>query len=462
MTNNNLLTNLQDYAATAIDQHRIPAVSLAVWHEGELRQAAAGVLNLQTGVEATTDAIFQIGSITKVFTACLVMQLVDEGRVELDAPVKRYVRDFQIADPEATQTITVRQLLNHTSGMAGDYFPDDNGHQGNLIARFVDRCNLLPLVHPVGAMYSYSNSAFAIAGRLVEVVRGISWYQAMMDYIYKPLGMHQAIADPADVLRYRAAMGHVFDGANTERWVLPERTYLTLGQAPVGSTPTMSAANLITFARAHLDNGRNQAGDAWLSSAAIKTMQTRQLELPQQSLISRKYAGVGWGLTDYPANDLRVVGHAGATIGQLAMLQVIPEQQTAFAILMNGFRPAAMDAITADLLTALTGLDTTEPEPSATGTDSGQLTALTGRYESMDTRIDVSLKDGKLFAHTVYKVDPLPPETQELKPVEGGCFATYSLNGKRSRNLAFVDQDQNGVPAYLFRGGRLNQRVNHH
>ena len=159
------LDNLQAYAEQAIAKHNIPAMSVAIWKDGELSQAAAGCLNLTTGVEATTDSIFQIGSITKVMTTCLVMQLVDEGRVNLDKPVVDYLRDFMIADAEATQTITVRQLLNHTNGIAGDYFPDDEGHQGNLIARFVDRCSFLPLMHPVGEMFSYSNAAFCVAGR---------------------------------------------------------------------------------------------------------------------------------------------------------------------------------------------------------------------------------------------------------------------------------------------------------
>ena len=113
-------------------KYQVPAISLAVWHKGQLHQAACGILNLEAGVEATIDSVFQIGSITKVMTTCLVMQLVDEGRVDLDMPVKYYLRDFIIADPEASATITVRQLLNHTSGMAGDFFPDDQGHQGNL------------------------------------------------------------------------------------------------------------------------------------------------------------------------------------------------------------------------------------------------------------------------------------------------------------------------------------------
>ncbi len=112
-------------------------------------------------------------------TACLVMQLVDEGRVDLDCSVRDYLRDFQLADDSITQRLTVRQLLNHTSGIGGDFFPDDRGHQGNLIARYVDRCHLLPIVHPAGKMFSYSNSAYTVAGRLVEVVRGMSWYQAI-------------------------------------------------------------------------------------------------------------------------------------------------------------------------------------------------------------------------------------------------------------------------------------------
>ena len=147
-----LIANLQTYADQALVKHNIPAISLAVWKDGTLHEAAAGGLNINNGLPNTTDTIFQIGSITKVMTTSLIMQLVDEGLVHLDAPVKQYVRDFTIADPEASRSITVRQLVNHTNGMAGDYFPDDRGHEGNLIARYVDRCNLLPLIHPPGKM----------------------------------------------------------------------------------------------------------------------------------------------------------------------------------------------------------------------------------------------------------------------------------------------------------------------
>jgi CubicO group peptidase (beta-lactamase class C family) len=460
----NPLDNLQAYAEQAIAKHNIPAMSVAIWKDGELTQAAAGCLNLNTGVEATTDSIFQIGSITKVMTTCLVMQLVDEGKVNLDKPVVHYLRDFMIADAEASQSITVRQLLNHTNGIAGDYFPDDEGHQGNLIARFVDRCSFLPLMHPVGEMYSYSNAAFCVAGRLIEVVRGISWFQAMKEYLFEPLGMDHSIADPKDMIRYRTAMGHVFDGENTDRWVQPERAYLSLGQAPVGATPAMTAENLIRFARAHLEGGVNQQGQSWLSPESVKQMQIPQIGLPKASQLSSKHMGLGWGMSSYHAGNIKTIGHGGGTLGFLSMLQVIPEQNAAFAILTNSVRPSAIGGLTADLLSAITGLDLKEPEPASTS-PIAELEKIVGDYECLDTLIKVTSSGGKLMANILYKLDPLPPLDVELRHVEGlaeggHSFAAYNSKGERCLVIAFLKPDESAVPQYLFNGGRLNRRIN--
>ena len=458
-TSTSILDNVQAYTEAAVEQHHIPAASIAIWKDGQLHRGAAGILNLNTGVTATPDAIFQIGSITKVMTTCLVMQLVDEGKVTLDTPVKHYLPDFQIADAEASARITVRQLLNHTSGIAGDFFPDDRGHQGNLIARFVDRCSALPLVHPVGQQYSYSNSAFAIAGRLVEVVRGISWYQAMQDHLFAPLGMHHAIADPVDIIRHRAAIGHVREGDDSTHWQLPEHAYLSLGQAPVGTTPTMSAADLITFARAHLEGGLSQCGAPWLSEASVKAMQTAHFTLPSLSQISDKTAGLGWAKMHYTASNRKTLSHSGATLGFLSMLQLIPEQNAAFAVLINGFKPAAISAITRDLLQAVAGIDNREPEPpSDTVCAAADLQTYVGRYDSLDTSVTVSQQGEGLVARVVYHIDPLPPADLRLVPVDKrAAFAVYTPEGVRGNNLAFV-WEQGERPAYLFFAGRLNQR----
>ena len=464
MPNATPLANLQHYAEQALTTHNIPAISLAIWKDNTLHQAAAGCLNIQTGQTATTDTVFQIGSITKVMTTSLIMQLVDEGRVDLDTPIKHYLHDFIIADTEATHSITVRQLVNHTNGMAGDFFPDDRGHEGNLIARYVDRCNLLPLVHPPGTMYSYSNSAFAIAGRLIEVMRGMTWYQAMDTYLFTPLGMKHALADPKDMIRFSAAAGHIYADGDSERWALPDNPYLSLGQAAVGATPAMSAENLIRFARAHMEGGNNQQGEPWLSPASVAAMQTPQIEVPRGSTLLRKYAGLGWGLSEYPQQPpLKIAGHGGGTQGFLSMLQMIPEHNAAIAILINGFRPSAIEGLTNDLLRALADIPVQQPEPQSQAS-AEQLSAIVGVYESFDTHITVSQRETTFHAEIVYKIDPLPPLQLELRHLQDDklgefTFAPYTQEGRRVPAIVFLDNNAQGVPQYLFNGGRQNRRI---
>src|SRR3982750_2046248 len=112
------LTDVSEWIAqrlpALIEQYDVPGAAVAVLAGGEGVEHAAGVLSLSTGVEATTDSVFQIGSITKLWTSSLVMQLADEGRVDLEAPVRQYLPEFRIADESAAATITIRQLLSHT------------------------------------------------------------------------------------------------------------------------------------------------------------------------------------------------------------------------------------------------------------------------------------------------------------------------------------------------------------
>src|SRR5690349_524453 len=115
--------NLQSSLEAAVREHGVPGVSIAVLENGEIRTAAAGVANLDTGVPLTPNTVMHIGSITKVMNATLVMQLVEEGRIELDAPVRRYLPDLQLKDRDALDRITARMLLDHTSGIDGEWMP---------------------------------------------------------------------------------------------------------------------------------------------------------------------------------------------------------------------------------------------------------------------------------------------------------------------------------------------------
>src|SRR5690348_13480109 len=107
---------LRERLSALLDEFKVPGAAAAVSYRGEVIDVAAGILSKATGVEATVDSVFQVGSITKVWTTTLLMQLVDEGKLELDQPVRRYLPEFAIADAEAAAAITVRQLMCHTAG----------------------------------------------------------------------------------------------------------------------------------------------------------------------------------------------------------------------------------------------------------------------------------------------------------------------------------------------------------
>ncbi|MFI7643480.1 serine hydrolase domain-containing protein [Nonomuraea sp. NPDC049400] len=144
----------------------MPGAALAVHRRGEQLSVAAGVLNLDTGVDATGDSVFQLGSVGKAYTAALVVRLVEEGLLDLDTPVLSYLPGFRVADAEVTKTVTLRHLLGHTSGIDGDHFLD-TGRGDDALERYVESCAGLRQAHPLGAIMSYGNSGYAIIGRVV-------------------------------------------------------------------------------------------------------------------------------------------------------------------------------------------------------------------------------------------------------------------------------------------------------
>jgi len=455
-----MLDNFQHYADEMLEKHRLPALSMAVWKDGTLHKAASGILNIDTGVEATTDSIFQIGSITKVFTASLIMKLVEEGRVDLDKPVKQYLRSFQVADRKATETITVGQLLNHTNGIAGDYFVDDQNEDGPHIARFIDRCSQLPLVHPVGDGFSYSNVGFAVAGRLIEVVTGMSWFDAMEALIYQPLGMKQAICRPADVIRFRTALGHLPQKDQTKPWRASSGNYLCLGQAPAGTTPTMTASDLILFGRAHMEKGLNSKGERWLSEESVRTMQTPSVEMPVPSDVIRHTIGRGWILSQHLASGEWYASHTGGTNGQRALLKIFPEQQACFVLQMNEQNLSALTAIGDELTEKIAGLSMTpSAEKPEINLSPQALKKVVGQFCSYGGDYTVTLgADGAsaIFVSSVNEEDPLK---LKLKPLGEECFDQQNEQGISEGVVRFMSPDEQGRPSRLFVGGRIFQRI---
>ena len=455
-----MLDNFQHYADEMLEKHRLPALSMAVWKDGTLHKAASGILNIDTGVEATTDSIFQIGSITKVFTASLMMKLVEEGRVDLDKPVIHYLRSFQVADRKATETITVGQLLNHTNGIAGDYFVDDQNEDGPHIARFIDRCSQLPLVHPVGDGFSYSNVGFAVAGRLIEVVTGMSWFDAMEALIYQPLGMKQAICRPADVIRFRAALGHLPQKNQAEPWRTCSGNYLCLGLSSAGTTPTMTASDLILFGRAHMEKGLNGKCERWLSEESVRAMQTPSVEMPTPSDIIRSSMGRGWGLSQHLASGECYASHTGGTNGQCALLRIFPEQQACFVLQMNEQNLSALMDIGNELTEKIAGLSLTpSAEKPEINLSLKALEKLVGHFRSYGGDYTVTLGADGISATFVDSVNEEDTLKLKLKPLGEECFDQQNEQGISEGIVRFMNPDAQGRPSRLFVSARIFQRV---
>ncbi|HWS31579.1 MAG TPA: serine hydrolase domain-containing protein [Actinoplanes sp.] len=225
-------------------RHGVPGAQVAVLAGGEIRDEAAGVLSRATGVEVTTDAVFEVGSITKIWTATLVQRLADAGRLDLDRPIREHLPGFRLADPVATATMTARHLLTHTSGIDGNHFID-TGRNDDAIERFV--ATLAEAEHPLppGTVLSYSNSGYAVLGRLVEVLYGRPFHDVLRDELIVPLGLRTAAVDTYQAILRRAAVGHVGSEPVTD-WAV---SYYS---APSGSHFAISARELLQFVRLHL------------------------------------------------------------------------------------------------------------------------------------------------------------------------------------------------------------------
>ncbi len=468
-----MFDDLQSYAEAIITQHNIPAVSLALWKDGQLRTAAAGILNKNTGVEATRDSIFQIGSVSKLFTTCLVMKLVEQGQVDLNNPLKNYLRDFQLADKQASESITVRQLLNHTSGIAGDYFPDDAKEDGPHIARLVDRCAQLPLMHPVGGGFSYCNVGFTLAGRLVEVITGMSWYDTIEEMIFRPLKLEQSICRPADVISFRTAIGHVPDPDNPGQEIVCSSPYLNLSHAPAGCTITMSAADLMTFSRALLLDDLSGSNAAWLSPASLQTMQTATVDLPYIVGANPTRIGLGWFMAKDKDSGHSTLYHSGATNGQCSLLKAFPEQQAAFVMLLNSEKAGVYEAISEQLTEALVGVKpsvsnptTLSPAPTSVPSSTPMptlspdaLSCYVGRYRSYLGEYTFYQEGDELLACFDWFIGEEPQDRVRLQALGEHCFALFDEEGSPAGRIRFLEFDECGVPQQVFTGIRLYQRT---
>ncbi|MCW2584529.1 MAG: beta-lactamase [Frankiales bacterium] len=438
----------QDRLATLADKHGVVGAGLAVQHGDDVVEAAAGVLNRRSGQPATPDAVFQIGSITKVWTATLVMQLVDDGLLDLDTPVVEYLPSFRVADPTVTATVTARQLLSHSSGIDGDLFLD-TGRGEDALEKYVAAMADLTQVVPQGRVMSYGNSGYSLLGHLVATLRGASWETVVRERLLTPLGLDSAGTLPEEALLHAAATGHLVLPGSDEPVVTPQwGIYRSCG--PAGLIHSTARAQL-AFAQLHLSGGLAPDGTRLLSRASVSAMQQAQIEVPDRWLLGGHW-GLGWILSDW--NGARVFGHDGATLGQGAFLRVLPDSGLVLSLVTNGGAGARdlYEDLFGELVEQLAGVTLpARPEPAAQPVELDP-SRFVGTYAREGVEMLVEEVEPGRLQLTMTNLSPLtmgqPPQVLALealdesvllaKPAEAGSWTPavfFELDGQRYLHL---------------------------
>ncbi|MEC3998399.1 serine hydrolase domain-containing protein [Actinacidiphila sp. DG2A-62] len=440
-------------------QYDVPGAAVAVDLGGEVADHGTGVLSLSTGVEVDTDTLFQIGSITKLWTSTLVMQLVDERLIGLDDPVRGALPEFRIADESAARVITVRQLLDHTAGFEGDIFTD-TGKDDDCLEKYVATLADVPQLFEPGRLFSYNNAGYCVLGRLVEVLRGKPYDACLRDHLFTPLGLTHAANGPWEAILYRAAVGHLRPSPREPLAPAPIWA-LARSNAPAGSMLAMRARDLLAFARMHLDGGRAADGTQVLSARSARAVRERQVDLPRLGVMGDAW-GLGWEIFD--GSGTSVVGHDGTTVGQAAFLRLVPEHDLAVTLLTNGGRGVDLyHEVVGHILRELAGVELPAlPVPPA---DPPRVDAahLVGTYGSRMFDNTVSQDgEGRVWVERVPKglaaEMGMETATIELVALEGDTLIAREPEDGFHQPYAFV-AGEDGGPARFLHTGRADRRL---
>lgn len=456
---------LQEELERLADAHGVPGAAAAIAVDGRTTEAATGVVSTRSGVPVTSDTLFMAQSVTKMLTASLVMQLVDDGVVGLEDPVQRHLPGFRTADAAASRALTVRHLLTHTGGFDGDLWTATTVGP-DALERFVDDVVGRAGQHAApGERFSYSNAGYGVLGRLVEVLRGLTYEEAVRRHLAAPLGIAELAFSADQALAFRTAIGHVPDPSGAAPRPLRSWAQMPPSNPAAGNQLAVSARGLLAFATMHLQDGAGPDGGTVLSPASARLMRARHVDHPA-ALGPRSSHGLGW----WRSGDA-VVEHGGGATGIASLLRVAPRDGVAAVVMTNG---EGGDALARELLAPWFGPPDEPPQlpPSPlgpAGTPVPDPRRYLGRYEHRSARVEVTGHgEGGLRMTTTPQHEVLemaaragteaPVRVADLVPLGGDVFVTDEV-GREPRRVELGGHDDAGRADWLFDGGRAVPRV---
>lgn len=349
-----LPADLDAHVTRVMKTFEVPGLALAVVKDGAVLVAKGyGVRTLGRPEPVDSDTLFGIASNTKVFTATALGLLVEEGKLEWDAPVVRYLPSFQMWDPWVTREITVRDLLVHRSGLglgAGDllWWPPSTYSRKEITRRL----RFLRPETSFRSAYAYDNVLYVVAGELIEAVSGQSWEDFVTNRILRPAGM------TASTVNHSSAAGGGNVGtphARVEGTVRPVKPFTGDVTNPAGGINS-NAAEMARWLRVLLSRGKTPEGSRLFSEATwtqltsvVTPIRISEPPAPLAALRPQFLGyGLGLGIRDYRGR--RVLTHTGGLPGYASLVYMIPEAGLGVAILTNQESADAYNAILCHLV----------------------------------------------------------------------------------------------------------------
>ena len=364
---NDLIERLED----EMTRLHVPGVSIGIIHGDDELILTRGVTSVEHPLEVDETTLFQIGSRTKTFTATALMRQVEAGKLDLDAPLVSYLPNFALAVPEYTDRVTPRHLLTHVGGWLGDYLlvSPVPGRGEDAIGRVVDAVVEAPCLTPPGEVFSYNNTAFSIAGRLLEILAGEVYEDAIQKLILDPLEMNHSFFFSDQAIAERVASGHIIRDGNptvARPWGISRCSH------PAGALIS-DVRDQLKYARFHMGDGAAPSGERILSAETMADMQSKHTGASGLA----DAIGLSWLLRD--VGGVRAVSHSGGMNGQISAFTLVPPRTFAISIMSNADKGAVLcKKVEGWVLERVLGLKDIPPEPITLSAE--QLDEYAGTY----------------------------------------------------------------------------------